>query len=1001
MVRRLFSPLALLVCGCILATSTLAAQSRVVAGRVTDVASGAPIASASINVAGTTLNTFSNDGGNFSLSIPAGEQRLQVRIIGYRSAEITVAAGQTSVEAALERDVLNLEEIVVTGHATGVRRQNLANAVATISAADLTRAPVASFEQALQGRVAGANVQANNGAPGGGIQVQLRGTSSIIGDHRPLYVVDGVIVSNDEIASNVHVVTVSSSNPVRGGQQDNAPNRIADLNPNDIESIEILKGASASAIYGSKATNGVVLITTKRGRVGAPRFSFTQRMGFFHKSNDLGLRRFDTMEDAVDAFGPNAANFYSPGAFYDHEELLAGHEPLSYETALSVNGGNETTRYYVSGLVKHDGGIVTNTGYDKQSLKLNVDQSIGSSVLFSISTTALHTQTARGLTNNDNRSISYWMTSPSTPSFIDLRQNADGSWPDNPFANSNILETAANVVNEEDVYRFIGAANLSWEALVSGPHSLRFVANAGIDFFSQQNTIFSPPELQYEPDDGLPGTSVKGDAASRFINVSTNGVHLYTGASFTSTLSAGFQYEERDLDVSRIAARNLVAGLSNADDGTDLSVRQNRQRVEDMGFFVQEELLVGERLLLTGALRADQSSNNAEPAELYYYPKAAASYRFPELAPGLVDEIKIRGAFGQSGNQPLYGQKFSTLNTGNIGGLQTFSVSGTTVAPDLKPERQREIEAGVDATVLGNRATVELTVYEKMITDLLLQRALPPSTGFSTQIFNGGVMRTRGFEAGLTIFPVSAQSFDWTSTATFSLDRSTIVELPVPEFRAGGFGTALGGFQITEGVSPSAFHGRDTAAVANDPRCGGPCEVGDRIIVVLGDANPDFRVGFGNDFRIGSLNAYMLWDWQQGGTVANLTGWLYDLSKNAADYADACTNPGCQPGETLGDFRLRVYPSKITSIWLEDATFLKLREVTINYLLPERFTEMLWDGVSTMTLSLSGRNLLTFTGYKGMDPEVSNFGSEAIARNLDVAPFPPSRSFWLSVNLGF
>ncbi len=991
----------ILLLGALAWSSALSAQTRTVTGRVTVAGSEVPVASALVNLAGSTVHSYSNDDGNFSLAVPAGEQRLTVTSIGFRSAEVTVAAGQTSVGIALERDVLSLDEIVVTGHATGVRRQNLANAVATVGSDDFSRAPVASFEQALQGRVAGANVQANNGAPGGGIQVQLRGTSSIIGDHRPLYVVDGVVVSNDEIASNVHVVTVSSSNPVRGGQQDNAPNRIADLNPNDIESIEILKGASASAIYGSKATNGVVLITTKRGRVGAPRFNFTQRLGFFQKSNDLGLREFDTLEDAVDAFGPNAANFYAPGVFFDHEEFLAGNTPLSYETALSVNGGNETTRYYVSGLVKQDGGIVTGTGYDKQSLKLNVDQSIGSSLLFRISTTALHTRTSRGFTNNDNRSISYWMTLPSTPSFIDLRQRDDGSWPRNPFANSNILETAANIVNDENVYRFIGAANLSWDAFVSGAHSLRFVANGGVDFFTQQNTIFSPPELQYEPDDGLPGTSVKGDAASRNLNVSANGIHSFAHDRFTSTFSAGFQYEERDLDVSRISARNLVAGLSNADDGTDLAVRQQRQRVEDFGVFVQEELLVGDRLLLTGAIRADQSSNNADPASLFYYPKAAASYRFPELAPGLVDEVKVRAAFGQSGNQPLYGQKFSTLNTGNIGGLQTFSVSGTTVAPDLKPERQREIEFGADATLLGDRATLELTAYEKRINDLLLQRALPPSTGFSTQIFNGGVMETRGIEAGLTLFPATTPSFAWNSTATFTMSRSEIVELPVPEFRAGGFGTALGGFQITEGASPSAFFGRDTAAVTNDPRCGGPCEVGDRIIVALGDANPDFRMGFGNEVRFGNVNAYMLWDWQQGGTVANLTGWLYDLSKNAADYADLCTDPGCLPGETLGDFRLRVYPSKISSVWLEDATFVKLREVTINYEVPDRFTEMMWGRVSNMTLSLSGRNVLTFTGYKGMDPEVSNFGSEAIARNIDVAPYPPSRSFWFSVNMGF
>jgi TonB-linked SusC/RagA family outer membrane protein len=994
------SLLALVVLTLATSGATLA-QTRVITGRVTEAGTDRPIASAQVTIRGSAVVAFTREDGTYTIGVPEGAQELLFRIIGFRRADVTVAANRNAVDVELERDVLNLEEIVVTGQATGVERRNLANAVATVSAADLARAPSASFEQALQGKVAGANIQANNGAPGGGIQIQLRGTSSIIGDHRPLYVVDGVIVSNDEIASNVHVVTVSSSNPRSGGQQDNAPNRIADLNPADIENIEILKGASASAIYGSKATNGVVIITTKRGRVGAPQFDLSQRFGFFQKSHDLGLRQFNTEAEAIDAFGPNASNFYTDGAYFDTEELLAGNSPLSYETALSVNGGTETTRYYVSGLVKHDGGIVTNTGYDKQSMKLNIDQQIGSRLSFGVSTTALHSKTARGFTNNDNRSISYWMTLPSTPSFLDLRQNADGSWPDNPFANSNVLETAAKITNDEDVYRFLGALNLSFDAITTDRHSLRLLASGGVDYFNQQNFVFSPPDLQYEPDDGLPGTSVKGDAASRFTNLNANAVHMYEGGGFSATTSIGLQYEERDLDVSRIVAKNLVAGLSNADDGTDISVLQNRQRQQDFGFFAQEEILISDRMLLTGAVRVDQSSNNADPGELFLYPKAAASYRFPNLIPGFVDELKLRAAFGQSGNQPLYGQKFSTLNTGNISGLQTFSISTTTVAPDLQPERQREIEGGIDATLLGDRATLEVTAYEKKITELLLQRALPPSTGFNTQIFNGGVMRTRGLEGALTLFPILTGDFQWSSTNTFTLNRSKIVDLPVPEFSAGGFGTALGGFQIEEGQSPTAFFGRDTAVVANDPRCDGACDVGDRIIVPLGDANPDFRVGFANDFRFKSLSIYGLFDWQQGGTVANLTGWLYDLSKNAVDYADLCTHPACQTGETLGDFRLRVYPGQVTDVWLEDATFLKLREVTVGLDMPQSIVDGLWDGVRNVRLSLSGRNLLTFTGYSGMDPEVSNFGSEAIARNLDVAPFPPSRSFWLSVDLGF
>ena len=651
------------------------AQTRAITGSVTDVTTGAPIASAAVAVEGTALGTFTEADGTFRIAAAPGEVVLNVTMLGYQPATVAVPQGTNNVSVTLRIDVLNLDEIVVTGQATGISRRNLANAVSTVSARDLERVPSASVEQALRGKVAGANIQSNSGAPGGGMQLQLRGVSTILGNHRPLYVVDGVVISDETIASGVHVVTVSSSNPVRGGSQDNSANRVADLNPYDIESIEVLKGASAAAIYGSKANNGVVIIRTKRGRVGAPQFNVTQRLGVFQLSNKLGLREFTSREEAVEFFGPQAADHWQAGQFFDHEELLAGNQQLSYETSASVSGGTTDTRYYASGLVKHDGGIIDNTFYNKESLKLNIDQTLGDRVSFSLNTNAVHTLAGRGISNNDNRSISYYMTLPSTPSFVDLRAvcsdgsrqadvddcpNGQGSYPRNPFAASNILETASLVNNDEEVWRFVGSGNLTFDAITSSTHNLRLSATGGIDFYNQKNELFSPPESQFEPNDGLPGTSVLGSAYSQYMNANVNAVYTFNGDGYQSTTSFGTQYEIRDLDVSSTIARNLIGGLQNIDRGTATEVRQDRSRSLDFGVFAQEEiLLLDERLLLTAGMRADRSSNNSDTEAFHFYPKVATSYRFP-IGGELLEEIKIRAAWGQSGNQPVYGQKFGS-----------------------------------------------------------------------------------------------------------------------------------------------------------------------------------------------------------------------------------------------------------------------------------------------------------------------------------------------------
>jgi TonB-linked SusC/RagA family outer membrane protein len=942
-----------------------------------------------VTVVGSRITAVTRPNGTFVIpNAPSGSVTLLFRGIGFRGKEVLVGAGESMVEVALGRDVFRLEEVVVTGQATGVLRRNLANAVATVTASDLGSVPTASVEQQLQGKVAGADIQTNSGAPGGGVQVRLRGITSFNANAEPLYVVDGVVVSDAAIPSNQNEVTAAAGGSNPSLTQDAQVNRIADLDPNDIATIEILKGASASAIYGGRASNGVVIITTRRGQVGAPRINFTQRFGFFELSNHFGSRHFQTVAELEAAYGVGAAAAanWTPGTFVDLEEELAGRRDLSTETNASISGGTENTRYYAAGAVKNDAGIIPNTGFQRQNIRLNLDQRLSRRISASVSSDFIHTRASRGLTNNDNSTTSFYMVLPFTPSVVDLGRRPDGTFPDNPFVPSNPIQTANLMRNDEDVYRFIGSGRITWDIGRVAMGDLQFVGNGGVDNFNQENALFFPRELQFEPLDGLPGTSLLSNSSSLNLNWDANLIHTYApaGGGYTATTSAGLQYTRRTQETSRITSRNLPPGQSNVDLGTSVSVRENRQRILNFGFYVQEEVLaMRDRVLFTLGLRGDQSSLNTADGHVYYYPKASISYRLTNPMAS-INEMKLRLAYGASGNEPNYGQRFTPMNcTINIRGLPGCVVTGTT-GTDLRPERQSEIEAGVDATLFRERANLEFTVYQKNISDLLLQRALAPSSGFVTEVFNGGKMRTRGVEIALGLVPYRTARFDWFLRTTFSSTRSTVTELPVPAFLNGGFGTSIGAYRIEQGASATQIVGNDTLPD------------GSVVVRKIGDTNPSYRMAFTNDFNYGRWNLHALVDVQHGSNILNLTRLLYDFGQVTADYAD----PTGTPGVTVGQRRLAGFGVTARN-YLESASFVKLREITLTYELPESLAHSLWGAVRTARVSLSGRNLWTSTPYSGLDPEVSNFGNQAIARNIDVAPFPPSRSFWFTVNLGF
>jgi TonB-linked SusC/RagA family outer membrane protein len=977
----------LAVCLC----SVQAEAQRRITGRVTEEGGTTPVGSVTVLIPGTSTAVVTNDNGTFSLFVPAGDVQLSARRIGYKRRNFTVRGDQTDASVSIERDPFRLETQIVTGAATTVARQNVANDVGLVTADQLSRVPAASIENALAGKIAGAQVIANSGAPGGGNQIRMRGVTSVFGSADPLYVVDGVIVSNDVIQPGTNALTSASRTSSNATNQDNGVNRIADLNPNDIETVEVLKGASASAIYGSKAANGVILIRTKTGSAGAPVVSLVQRLGTSQLARKFNLRRFNTVAEAQ-AYAVSqkyamtaaevAASYASCNGFCDFEEQLYGEKPLSYETGLNVRGGNGGTSYFISGLTKYDGGIQKNTGYKKDVIRLNLTQLVGEKLSLQVNNSYIRTTTRRGISNNDNTNITPYFVFATTPSWFDMRPR-DGVYPTTPVSGTNVFQDADFIQTPEEVNRVISSASATYQLMTTERQTLAFKAEAGLDRFNEQINIVSPRFLIFEPNDGLPGTVTSLSGAVQNLNLNLSLAHTYTpaGRSYTATSSGGIQRETSSRRSTNIVTRDVLAGLENVNSGTAPAVFADRQAIKGFALFGQEEVLaLDEKLLLTAGVRAERSTVNGDVNKLYAFPKASISYRLVRSLP-TVDEMKLRLAVGQSGNQPLYLQKYRTGVTAVYDkqfGVQAGPSFGD---PSIKPERQTEIEGGFDAHFAGNRASLSLTGYQKTIDDVILQIATAPSLGYTVDIHNGGSFRNRGVEALLELTPIQSTGFDWTMRTTFARNVGIVTSLPVPSFTVStdasgqrvAFGAGYGIARLEVGKSV-------TQIVASDGANG---------VRQFGDASPHFTMGFNNELSWNALRLSTLFDWQSGGDLVNVTQNVFDAFALAPDVADG----GLQ--------RINLNDTQGISQYVEHASFVKLREVALTYDLPRQWIDRVAGRARSVKLELSGRNLYTWSKYPGADPEVSNFGNQQISRFIDLAPFPPSRSFFFTIDVGF
>lgn len=986
----------------------IAMAQLTVTGTVTDASTGETLVGVTIFHPNTNSGVSTNIDGNYTLSIPAGESTLRFSSIGYVTQNLDVSGSdgdEVTLNVELKADVARLGEVVVSGLGTTVERSNLANAVSSISAEEFVGTTQAStLSQGLYGKVTGAEISANSGAPGGGISIRLRGISTINGSSQPLYIVDGVYYDNSAIANGSNAVTAAASGG-SSSNQDNPVNRIADLNPDDIKSIEILKGASAAAIYGQRASGGVVIITTKRGTKGGAQYSFSQSLGFTTISKKLGQREFSA-DEAEASFGPTGRTLFNEAQaqdrFLDYEDLMYGQQGLLSKTSANVSFGNETTSFFISGSMQDDEGIIETTGYQKQSIRANIDHRFSEDLKVAVSTNYTHSESSRGLTNNDNSGTTFGVSMTATPNFIDLRPDANGNYPDHPFNSANQLQTRDLMSNGEFVNRMTTSANITYNLLQNSTSNINLNFTGGVDFYSQNNKLIFPSELQFERVSGSPGTLIETNSDVLNTNTSLILVHNYSPSSeMTLTSQAGYTSFNNDQNSVLTVANNILGTQTNVDQAIELNVNQTKIFQRDRGFFLQEELNYDNTYIFSVGLRGDKSDRNGDVNKIYYYPKASLAWNVTNedfWSSDFLSNLKLRAAFGQTGNLSNFGAKFTSLGPANIDGLGGVLINNTRGVDNLKPERQSEIELGFDVSTEDGLASLEFTVYQKSIEDMLLQRELEPSTGFSFESFNSGEMRNRGIEIGLNLLPINNANVQWSSRINFWKNVSEVTDLPVPAFDVGGFGTSLGVFRIEEGESATQIVGIDPAEDGS----------GDIITKKLGDGEADFQMSFSNSLNVGNFDFSFLVHWKKGGDNINLTELLYDLNGTTNDYDDTDLEiaqfrqdaAGLTGSETNAIKRLSLLGVS-SDHFVQDASYLKLREIGVYYNIPESSLSGMMPGISNIRLGLSGNNLFTISPYRSYDPEVSNFGNQPIGRGIEVTPYPASKQFYFHFKVEF
>ena len=1005
-----------------------AQQAGVIAGTVLG-AGGQPLPGAQIRVQGTDLGAVTDANGRFRITgLAAGQATIEIRRIGYRPVTQLVNVGTTELRVGLSEQSVSLDEVVVTGTAGGQARREIGNAVSTINAAQVSeRGTVNSVQQLLNGRAAGVFINPSTGNVGGGARIRIRGASSLSLSNEPLIYVDGVRVNSQ-----------AATGPINQGFSGNAISRINDINPDDIESVEVIKGPAAATLYGTEASGGVIQIITKKGVTGAPRWSFSTRQGTSY-IKDLESRwpvnynrvprrggpvgAFDTISiDIVELEKSRGRDLFQRGKIHEYD--------------LSTSGGSDLFRYFAAGGLEDSEGVDAVNTVNRKTGRLNLTLTPSQTLNFGFNV---------GYTNGyvtvpceagcGGITLTSYLANPANDTTLTNGQA-------NPLRGFHSgLPEAYGAFYEfyQEVDRFTGGFQANQQLTGWLRHRLTF----GADRTREENSELGRriENLLYR---SVLGTSGLGYRAMSFRTINNLTADYSASALFDfttdikSTTSFGTQYYRNYFEISCASGERFPAVGVTTVSATTFNKTTCHDVEEDatLGFFLQEQVGWKNRLFLVAAVRADDNSAFGRNFDRVYYPKFSASwvvseepfFNFP-----MFDQLKLRAAYGESGKQPT---TFSALQTYTSATGPTGQPTVTPLSignPDLGPERSKEMELGFDLGAWRDRVGVEFTWYNKRTIDAILDRQIAPSIGIpGSQPFNAGSVKNWGTELLLRVRPYVSRRFDWETTFSYGTNDSEVEDLGTPdavnELRRQ---TACPGYVIgtsdpascpiqdfvlasSAPLSPrhqvgypigSIFHKRivsaelTAAGAATNVMCddgkGGSIACASAPFVYLGRTIPNVEGAWGNTITLfENIRIHGLIDFKRG-----------HMKVNGSDRFRCVVLDRCRERWYSSEFD----PKRVASVkagtdalpdsYINEASFARFRELSVSYTLPASINR--FGRFNRAVVTLAGRNLGTWTDYPGLDPEASFLGGIR-GGNFSVfeqTVIPPLTQWVLGVNL--
>ncbi|MDR3137934.1 MAG: TonB-dependent receptor [Tannerellaceae bacterium] len=1008
------------------ATTTVTAQRRnvVIQGHIVDERTKEAIIGANVFLPSERTGDISDSNGSFQLTARTLPTTLTVSFIGYRTQELEVYSADQPVTIYLREDFSLLNEVVVVGYGTQ-KRKELTGAIASVPAASLQQA-VTSFDNALSGVVAGLNVTQSSGQPGATSTVRIRGGNSITGGNEPLYVIDGFILYND-----------NNSTRTGGGKFDGGLNPLSSLNAGDIESIEVLKDVSATAIYGSRGANGVILITTRKGHKGSNTVNYQLTLGTQHASRKLDLLNaaqwgelYNELTAGSDVKSVTADEIaLAAGSDWQDAALRSG---SSQNHQLSISGGDERTRYLISGNYNHQEGILLNTGFTRYAGRLNFDRDLSRNLVVGVNISAAHAA-QEGLTN---LSANYSAGRVAGPFDYALRLSPviPVYAPDGKFNYANRFETGdfniggrtvnpiSDLINTQAVTEntsFIGNFFAQYTLLPG----LVAKINTGVNL---SNTV----QNFYAPSTSAAGLLTQGYGSIG--NKKANSSQVEVTLNYTNRLSenhaldllAGYTTQQTHVQYSAASASNFpneslgyknLAGASTlvpATSGAYESVLNSLLGRVNYTFL--------DRYNLTATLRGDASSRFAAKHRLAVFPSLGLSWNIDQepFFRSNTTTVKLRLSTGQVGNQEIGDYKYEGTYTPILYSLGGKLVTGyerkNRSNPDLRWETTTQHNVGLDVAFAQGRYAFTLDAYSKKTTDLLVEIPIEITSGFSSELRNVGNVVNRGIEASISAVLIKKRNLSWNVSANIAHNRNEVTSLggTVPYFLPSfeeylplaevnplivKVGEPLGSFygRIFEGVD--AFTGD---ALFKDINKDGTVNDEDRT--VIGNIQPDFTYGFSSTLNWKRFDIALLLQGSVGNQLYNAL--RHNLETPTTTYNVSTT---LLDRWTPDHTNTSVPRAKVQSYinlddrYIEDASFLRLRNLSFGYTLPGKVVSL---PNASLRLALSAQNLLTFTSYSGFDPEASRFGgdeSNSLYQGIDLGAYPAARSYLFSLSLTF